>query len=112
MWIFYGEITCRAGHPRHAKQIQATLSEIQIVEGQDPHILPIDLSRYITSFTVCYLEKEIRLGYFEGRDLVIYLTPKTDQLCPLVQSLSSLNPKGELDSAIYIVHAQFVETSC
>lgn len=76
MWIFYGEITCRAGLPKHEKQIQAKLPEIQMVEGQVPHIPPIDLSRYFTSFTDCCLGKEIRLGYFGGRDLVIYLTPE------------------------------------
>lgn len=102
MWVFYGEINCRAEHPRHAKQTQGKLSEIQMVKGQVPARSSHWLDPILHTFH-CLLPGEGNLaGVFWGQGFSNLLNTRTEQLCPLVRSLPSLNPKGELDTLSYI----------
>lgn len=102
MWLFYGESNCKAGHPRHAKQIQATLSETQTVDSQVPAHPSHRLVSVLHTFRCLLLGEGNRAGMFWGEGSCDLLNTRREQLCPLVRSLPSLNPKGELDLLSYI----------
>lgn len=92
MWIFYGEINCKAGYPWHGKQIQAKLSEIQMVKGQVPAHSSHRLGPMLPAFHCLLLGEGNQVGMmFWGEGFSDLLNTRTEQLYPLVQSLTSLN---------------------
>lgn len=95
MWIFYGEIDCRAGHPRHAKKIQTKLSEIQMVKGQVPAHSSHRLGPILHTFHYLLLGEGNQAGMFWGEGSSDLLNTRTELLCPSVQSLPSLNLRRE-----------------
>lgn len=101
MWIFYGEINCKAGYPWHGKQIQAKLSEIQMVKGQVPAHSSHRLGPMLPAFHCLLLGEGNQVGMFWGEGFSDLLNTRT-AVSFASEPDQPKSPKGELDSPSYI----------